>query len=179
MLEDKNGVIKTNETVDCILMWIVKYVSLPMAPLLGIALIIVGIWFGSLGMFLYFGIPGILLLTAGMAAISDLHAKYDIRTDGLWVKYPLEPLKMISWNEFQEVCVCYAGHHNGHAHSVICCVKKGEKENVFTGRWKTMNPYKHRSVITMDYTDELYDEFKEKCPYPVKDLRNTRRYKIY
>ena len=191
MLEDKNGRIKIRKLSEQIEKILDKFlwIGLLLFYIISILLIIVGIYFWceivskNVFMFIlvciYFIIPGILFFSVTMAFTSRLYVKYEIKSDGLWAKYPLEPLKIISWNEFQEVCVCYAGHHNGRAHSVICCVKKGEKENIFTGRWKMLNPYKFRSVITMEYTDELYEEFKEKCPYPVKDLRNTRKYKIY
>ena len=105
-------------------------------------------------------------------------ARYGIEENGIWAKYLFGKGQSIPWSEFQEVCVCYAAYNNtGGAYVVICFVKHGQKPNA-RGRWKTDNPFYHRSVITMDYTQELYDEVKEKCPYEIVDLRNTKSYKL-
>lgn len=123
-------------------------------------------------------IVGVFLLVLVAVFSSQFYAKYEFQENGISVKYPFSSQKMISWNEFQQVCVCYSDYGKyGSAFVVIACVKKGAKKNMY-GRWKTTSPFSHRSVITMDYTDELYKEIKEKCPYEVSDLRNTQAYRL-
>ena len=61
-------------------------------------------------------------------------AKYRFEKEGLVVKYPFKKEELILWNEFQQVCVCYAAYTTRgtpRASSVICCVKKGEKNNIY------------------------------------------------
>ena len=84
------------------------------------------------------------------------------------------------WQEFQQVCVCYAAYTTRgkkKANTVICCVKQGEKKNLH-GRWKTDNPFHHRSVICIDYSPEYHADITRMCPYAVEDLRSTRAYRL-
>ena len=121
---------------------------------------------------------GITLFICVIVQASENFAKYEFCKNGVRTKYPLEKWKLIPWHEFQEVCICYIYTKYGVGESVfvvICCVKNGEKKNK-KGRWKAENPFRHRSVIRIDYTKQLHKELEEKCPYKVKDLRNTVAY---
>ena len=107
-------------------------------------------------------------------------AKYKICSKGLIVKYPVEKEKLIVWDEFQQVCICYAAYTTSgksRANTVICFIKNAEKKNVH-GRWKTDNPFKYRDVICLDYSDELRNAIGECCIHEMMDLRNTMAYKI-
>lgn len=114
-----------------------------------------------------------------ITGLKILFVKYEITEEGLYVKYPLESKKLLKWNVFQQVCVCY--HHNKGVggYVVICCIKHGEKRSFWTNRWKTDSLFHHRSVITIDYTYELYETFKKMCPYEIIDLRETDDYRIF
>lgn len=48
-----------------------------------------------------------------------------------------------------------------------------------SGRWKTDSLLHYRSVITMDYTFDLYKSIKKVCPYEIIDLREKDNYKIW
>ena len=124
--------------------------------------------------------PAIYCMLLGWVEISSDLARYSFEVDGLKVKYPLRAEQVIPWNDFQQVCVCYAyyvkGDRGHRAEPVICCVKKGEKKNS-CGHWKTDNPFRYKSVITILYSDELYEGIKERCPYEVPDLRETLVYR--
>lgn len=116
----------------------------------------------------------------GWLGYTDHKAYFDYSEEGLGVKYLLQKRKVIPWSEFQQVCVCYTSYSTrgqATAHSVLCFVKKGEKKNVY-GRWKASNPFRSRSVIAMDYTDELYEEVKKHCPYEIPDLRGKGNYRL-
>lgn len=105
------------------------------------------------------------------------YAKYDINEMGVLVKYPLESKKIIQWNEFQQVCICYVFKNRmGGRYVAICFVKNGQKKTLFPERWKTDNLFRHRQILIMDYTLEMYKKVKKMCPYEVVDLRETPGY---
>ena len=124
---------------------------------------------------------GVFLVLLGWNFYSSVTANYNYTTIGLLVKYPFQTEILLPWTSFQQVCICYAAYTTGGeqmANSVICFVKHGEKKNG-SMRWKTDNPFRHRSVICIDYTPELYDQVKAVCPYEISDLRHTMAYKMY
>lgn len=116
--------------------------------------------------------------TYAWALFSCDNAQYTIHIDGIRVKFPFRKMKLYPWDEFQQVCVCYA-HYTTRgplkAMPAICCIKKGEKLD-WQERWKTENPYRYRTVICVKYTPELHKEIIAKCPMEIVDLRNTRAY---
>lgn len=121
---------------------------------------------------------GAVALIAGWQDIQAAFARYTFSEAGVTVQYPLEKPRNYSWDEFQQVCVCYysrAMEMSGY--SVICLVKKGEKKDVF-GRWKTADPFRYRSVLCLDYSDELLATVKMNCPYQVPDLRDRGNYRL-
>lgn len=122
---------------------------------------------------------GLLMVKLGYCEICSLYARFSFSDAGVTVKYPLQKIKTIEWNAFQQVCICYGYHvrDNGSA-TVICCIKKGEKKDIFD-RWKTDSPFHYRSVIGMFYTQELLDEIERACPMKIVDLRETPAYKYY
>lgn len=125
-------------------------------------------------------LSGLFLLLFGLFSASMGCATYRFEEDGIYAKYPLQAPQVIPWDAFQQVCVCYGGYTTRgerKASTYICCVKKGEKPNVY-GRWKTDNVFRHRRVITITYTPELHEGIKERCPYEVVDLRNTLNYRL-
>lgn len=123
---------------------------------------------------------GCILLILGWSYIAVVFAKYAFDSTGMYVKYPLRLVKVIPWSDFQQICVCYANYATRgepRANPIICCVKNGEKPNIY-GRWKTGNPLRYRSVIYFDYSEEMYDIIQEHCPYRIVDLRQSRIYRI-
>lgn len=157
-------------------------------PLFGVALMALGIfglywevrngriYEGIETFFLAFG-TGFFLLILGWKIIMWGGASYRFETDGLHVKYPFHSWHIIPWDSFQQVCVLYSMIKREHAHTDICCIMKGEKTNMF-GRWKTDNPFKYRTVISISYTPELHEGIKERCPYEIFDLRGTPNYRL-
>ena len=121
---------------------------------------------------------GAIAIYAAITSYLSFTAEYKIEENGIKAKYLYGPENYIPWDEFQQVCECYGDDYKSKIQQVyICCVKKGEKKNFF-GRWKANDPLHYRTVITMYYTDELYEEIKEKCPYQVPDLRKNRAYRL-
>lgn len=163
-------------------------------PLIGISLIALGIYTAYAAIvydgwnyvtaaivnLVPIGAPATFLLWYGWVLIEGGLAKYRFEANGLQVKYPLLPERIISWDEFQQICVVRAAfttRGERRANTVICCVKKGEKKNIYD-RWKTDNPFRYRSVICIAYTPELHEGIKIRCPYEVFDLRDTPAYRL-
>lgn len=122
----------------------------------------------------------ILSLALGWVFLSSGMARYRFTSSGLHAKYPFRRYKFIPWSDFQQICICYAAfttRGEKKANTVICCVRKGEKKNIY-GRWKTDNPFHYQSVICIDYSPELHAGLMEKCQSEVADLRNTHGYTL-
>lgn len=181
MLENKNGPVYiktyTNEN-DLFLISLIPLGFGICASLCGFWIIYEGI--DSIGLGLAVIAIGVYITIWGWLLYTDYRAYYDFSAEGVGVKYLLEKRKIVSWEQFQEVCVCYTSYTTRgerYAHSVICFVMYGEKYN-FYGRWKADNPMHSRKVISIEYTDELYEEVQKYCPYKIPDLRKTRRYRL-
>ena len=122
----------------------------------------------------------IFVWALGRAFFLNRYCKYNFCDKGIWIKAPFKASKQISWEEFQEICICYSSYTTkgeSAAHIVICFVKKGERKD-FYGRWKADSIFHCRSVITLGYTDELYNVIKINCPYEIVDLRGNPQYML-
>ncbi len=123
---------------------------------------------------------GVFICIWGWLLYTDARAQYDFSSEGVGVKYLFEKRKVIPWEEFKEVCICYTSYTTRgerYAHSVICFVKPSAKYN-FYGRWPADNPLQSRKVLSIEYTDELFEEVQKNCPFMIPDLRKTRRYRM-
>ena len=134
----------------------------------------------SILLFTYvFGI-GLILVRIGWQFITVGLARFRFSKEGIYSKYPLQQEQLHPWDDFQEVCVCYAAYTTRgprKANTIICCVKHGERKNLY-GRWKADNIFRYRSIISIEYSDALHCGIKEMCPYEVIDLRNTLSYRL-
>lgn len=106
---------------------LVIFLVLAFFPIVGIAILMLGIWVmiegAKEGLSLVFVIlssvlmigSGVFCLILGWVFISKGMAEYKICSDGLWAKYPLEKPRKISWEEFQQVCVLRCIYHKRRA----------------------------------------------------------------
>lgn len=123
---------------------------------------------------------GLICILLGWAFIQGGLSKFRFQADGIYVIRPLSHNRLIPWDQFQEICVCYGAfttRGTPNAAVVICCVKHGETKNA-AGRWKTDNPFRYNSVISILYSQEAHAKIKDVCPFEVIDLRNTTAYKL-
>ena len=112
---------------------------------------------------------GLILFFVQWKLLNAIYAKYTFSQDGVVAKYLGRPQITIPWDEFQEVCICYADYNSrsdGQLTKVICLVKKGEKKNLL-GRWKVDNFLHCKSVIRINYSENVYSEVITVCPYRV------------
>ena len=125
------------------------------------------------------GIVGSIMF---LMLISDLSACYQFHKNGLYVKYPFVNWQCIPWNSFQQICICYTAYSTRgplRAKTVLCCVKKGEKKNLY-GRWKTENPFHQRGVITfggLEIKPDLVLKVQLYCSARIDDLRGYGNYR--
>ena len=162
-------------------------------PLVGVGLTICAIW-SSYHSYVNDNTPlpgallvfGLLMLGAfacyliGWAYIAMGLAQYRFTREGLFAKFPLSKGEVIPWDDFQQVCVCYAAYTTRgerRANTVICCVRKGEKKT-WRGRWKTDSLFRYRSVICIDYQISLLEGLRDVYPGAVVDLRDTPEYRL-
>ena len=169
----------------------VIYLVLSVFPLIGGCLIVCAIFASysiivtdgypvGVGCLLFAGIggTGFGLLVIGWQFITVGLAKYRFTKEGVYAKYPLKAEQLLPWNSFQQVCVCYSAYTTcgkRKANTIICCVKCGERRNIY-GRWKTENLFRYRNIVCIDYTPGLHEGIKDMCPYTVIDLRDTKEY---
>ena len=128
-----------------------------------------------------FCLPGIVVLLVTNGLMCRAFGRFRFEAEGLAVQYPFRRERLIPWDAFQQVCVCYGlAVYKGEKHPpvVICCVKHGEKKNIYD-RWKTDSPLRYGRVLCIDYTQALHLGICERCPYPVADLRKTPAYRVY
>lgn len=162
-------------------------------PLLGVFLFLVAIYVPynsyvfegetiafSIRLFIFTMLLAISAFIIGWTLIKICLARYRFEDIGLAIKYPLEKEIIVPWEDFQQICVCYAAYTTRgerRASTVICCVKKGETKTSI-GRWKTDNIFRYRSVICIVYSEPLLNGITEKYPGTVVDLRDTPQYRL-
>lgn len=114
----------------------------------------------------------------GAMAVQTAMAEFSFDTDGVAVKYPLEKKKYYSWDEFQQVCICYYSRATQmYGYPMICLVRKGEKKDHF-GRWKTGSIFHYRNLLCLDYSEEQRLQIGKYCPYEIPDLRDKGNYRL-
>lgn len=108
--------------------------------------------------------------------LSFIFAKYEFAAEGVRVTYLGRRPQILPWEDFQEICVCYADYYarvDGKLTKVICFIKAGEKKNVF-GRWKVDNFLRYRTVIRLNYSPALYQKIADTCPYDIVNYCKTK-----
>ena len=53
---------------------------------------------------------GIFVCVWGWLLYTFNLAQFDFSEEGVGIKYPLEKRKVIPWEEFKEVCICYTAY---------------------------------------------------------------------
>ena len=107
--------------------------------------------------------------------------RFTVDREGVGVRYPFFARRLIRWEDMQQVCICNeiaVSRQIRMGRPVICFVRKGEKEGVFSGRWKMRSIFHLFGVVTIDYTQDFLDLVKKNCPFEVVDIRGRRTYWI-
>ena len=116
---------------------------------------------------------GLLMIAVGICLAIEctlqywlLNRKYKVDSMGLYVQHTRNNKQFYSWHQMQEVCLCniHQGSHEGIYDTVIWCVVGTIKEDPPNIKRHRNNPYygiRHfRSLITIEYSEERFSEFK-------------------
>lgn len=134
---------------------------------------------------LWLAFPLLLPMAAGwiwftgtfILTLERMYTRASVSEEGVTLMRPLRRERLILWDEFQQVCICYSssvpGRNDGV--SVLCFVRHGEKRNLYD-RWRTDNPWHSRRLIVADHTAEIEQIVRAVCPMEVVDLRGSIAY---
>lgn len=118
---------------------------------------------------------GVCALFAAMfwCNVNVLLSRYRIEPEGLRVKLPFRAARLIPWDDFQEVCLCYVRDSRWakerETGPAICFIRKGEKPAGLVNYWKTHSPFPYRTILTVMRTEERLAQVRECCPVKVVD----------
>ena len=110
------------------------------------------------------------------------HMKYEITKEGLVIQYPFEQASVLPWYMFQDVCICnapdpptlrakFVSDYGGGMVVIVLARPEATKHPLYH-RWNPCNVFRFRDTLAFDYSQELEDEFREKCPRSLIDRRN-------
>ncbi len=129
-----------------------------------------------------FSLPFMLFCAIGALVcfleLQQLLGKVCITAESVTVFSPLSPPRRLTWDDFQQVCICLYVSGRGrldHCHPQLCFVCKGEQRSM-CDRWKTHNPFHHHKLIAIDYDEDIFAAICALCPLEVVDLRSTPPY---
>lgn len=140
----------------------------------------------SLSTVLLFASLPFILFCAMMALsafleLQQLLSKVCVTTEGVTVISPFSPPRRLTWDNFQQVCICLYVSGRGmldHCYPQLCFVCKGEQRSIHD-RWKTHNPFHHHKLIAIDYDEELFEAIRAICPLEIVDLCSTPPYQPF
>lgn len=131
----------------------------------------------------------VMLVSLGLVWITvmaylEMCRKYSVSEAGLTVIYPFGIKVTYAWNALSEIGLCkvhYTGADPVEYLAAIRCVVGEERNGPAKGYgWWADSLYgvfRFRKIITVTYTAERLDEFRQMCPFEITDYRYIRHYK--
>ena len=107
--------------------------------------------------------------------------KCKITQDGIRVKYLLSTERLFSWEQFQQICLCFEPHKKWYIpprftdQEIICFALKKAKKNSW-GFWNIYSKRYFRTILFIRYSEEVMKALKEHCPTSIIDLRQEQIY---
>ena len=112
-----------------------------------------------------------------------IRREYAISKEGITLRYPFRYTVMHSWDEISEIGICnvhYTTRGPVEYLMVIRCVIGEEKSGPAKGHgWWADSFYSamhFRKIITILYSEERLEEFKQVCPFEIIDYRGIKRH---
>jgi len=134
----------------------------------------------------FYIVGAVLLLVVVLGLFRLMYTEYHFLSAGLQIRYPMKRTRVISWDKFQQICICYhdSGAFLGRGKSleapaaVLCFVQNGVKRNE-SGRWTTVHLIPTERVIALECSEERYQKLAEVYSGKIEDLRDTEPYRPY
>ncbi len=107
--------------------------------------------------------------------------KCKITKSGISVKYMLSKEKLFSWEQFQQICICFEPLKKRFIpprftdQEIICFVLETAKKN-YWGFWNVYSTRYFRKILFVRYSEEVMKELQENCPIDILDLRKNKIY---
>jgi hypothetical protein len=104
-----------------------------------------------------------------------------IAQEGICVKYPLSNEKLLPWEQFQQICVCFEPVKRRYIpprftdQEIICFVLRKAKKDSW-GFWNIYSKRYFRTILFIRYSEEVMKALKEHCPTSIIDLRQEQIY---
>lgn len=107
--------------------------------------------------------------------------KCKITPDGISVKYLFFAEKLLSWEQFQQICLCFEPLKKRYIpprftdQEIVCFVLKKAKKNSW-GFWNIYSKRYFRKILYIRYSEEVMKELQEHCPTSIIDSRQDQIY---
>lgn len=107
--------------------------------------------------------------------------KCKITKSGISVKYLLSREKLLSWDQFQQICICFEPLKKRFIpprftdQEIICFILKTAKKNSW-GFWNVYSKRYFRRILFIRCSEEVIKELQENCPTDILDLRKDKVY---
>lgn len=107
--------------------------------------------------------------------------KYRVTERGIWVQYPFGIRMVYVWSDFRDITLCkvrYVPKYRSYSVAIRCATETEypgprsaflANESWTTDFYDTMH---WRSLVTIEYTPERYEEFAALCPQTIHDYRH-------
>ena len=105
--------------------------------------------------------------------------KCKITQDGICVKYLFSAEKLFSWEQFQQICLCFEPMKKRYIpprftdQEIICFVLKQAKKDSW-GFWNVYSKRYFRTILFIRYSEEVMKTLREHCPTSIIDLRQEQ-----
>ena len=107
--------------------------------------------------------------------------KCKITKAGISVKYLLSKERLLSWEQFQQICICFEPLKKRYIppkftdQAIVCFVLKTAKQNSW-GFWNVYSKKYFRKILFIRYSEEAMKELQDNCPNDILDLRQDKLY---
>lgn len=128
----------------------------------------------------------VVLFSSYLFAMAWMELQVETRTckitqDGICVKYLFSSEKLFTWEQFQQICLCFEPMKKRYIpprfteQEIICFALKKAKKNSW-GFWNIYSKRYFRTILFIRYSEEALNTLKEYCPTSIIDLRQEQIY---
>ena len=107
--------------------------------------------------------------------------KCEITKTGIRVKYLLSRERLLSWEQFQEICICFEPVKKRSIpprfsnQEIVCFALHTARKNIWRF-WDIYSKRYFRSILFVRYSEEIRKQLQENCPKEILDFRQDTIY---